>query len=410
MERLLLLLQFEILYKIGLPVQRLNLFNIIAVFLLLNLKYIKRSPLFILLLFFCLYSLFITLFNIYIYIVFYYKILDKEIMLGILRQLAGLFVGISTYLSIREIFRSGRFSFLKYSVASILLILISVLVFDVILEHKFFRIEATFTEPSHLGQFLVFVVLPSILLVRRQVPRYVLLFLVLTLIFMTFSFTTYVRFIIFLLYLFLFSERFLHKFKIMIIILLITTIGFALFFLTFPNSYVVYQVEKNIQAIFFMNSIEHATASLIDRMQILFIILNFASLGLNSIIGIGLGFERLYMTVIYPEDVLNTVLSAKQFPSYINSFWGKIILYNGVIGFLIFLYVLYISFRVLRQYCKAKNEIYIIRSTLFAIYTYALIGLAPFQSTELWFWLAFIDAYYLKHKNWNYLKCQEKFQ
>ncbi|RKX58879.1 MAG: hypothetical protein DRP29_05720 [Thermodesulfobacteriota bacterium] len=70
---------------------------------------------------------------------------------------------------------------------------------------------------------------------------------------------------------------------------------------------------------------------------------------------IGFGLEKLYLNNLYPENVLNVILSTKQFESSLNSFWGKIIIYTYNPSYYIF----------------------------FSIYIYVLIGLAPFQSREL---------------------------
>jgi len=41
----------------------------------------------------------------------------------------------------------------------------------------------------------------------------------------------------------------------------------------------------------------------------------------------------------------------------------------------------------------------IIQAIIFSsIYIYVLIGLAPFQSRKLWFWLAFLDSLYFNRK------------
>jgi len=110
---------------------------------------------------------------------------------------------------------------------------------------------------------------------------------------------------------------------------------------------------------------------------------------------IGFGLEKLYLNNLYPENVLNVILSVKQSESYLSSFWGKILVYTGISSLLIFLYILVKAIKVSKI---LKEKRFIMQATIFSIYIYALVGIAPFQSIELWFWLAFLDGLYLNKK------------
>jgi len=51
----------------------------------------------------------------------------------------------------------------------------------------------------------------------------------------------------------------------------------------------------------------------------------------------------------------------------------------------------------LSKILKEKRFI-IMQATIFSIYIYALVGIISLHSTELWFWLAFLDSLYLNRK------------
>ena len=51
------------------------------------------------------------------------------------------------------------------------------------------------------------------------------------------------------------------------------------------------------------------------------------------------GLEKLYLNNLYPKNVLNVILSTKQFESYLNSFWEKIITYTYNPSYYIFFYL-----------------------------------------------------------------------
>jgi len=92
--------------------------------------------------------------------------------------------------------------------SGIILLVMSVFSVDIISNQRFVRISVTFTELLHLGQYLVFIIIPSLLLL--DIPKTLKIFFVLIVgvfIFLTFSFTTYVRLFIFLFFLSIFQKR-----------------------------------------------------------------------------------------------------------------------------------------------------------------------------------------------------------
>ena len=387
---------FEELYKMGVPVQSLNLFHVISLMIFPKLmKKIRLTPISRALILFYTYALFITVIN---FLLASLGIPDKIPLMSIARQVAGLSLGIIIFFVLREIFKYRMREALYFSTKfSIILLVFSTLVFDILLNHKLVRICATFSEPSHLGQYLVFIILPSLLLLNiPKVEKNLFVSITIFLIFLTFSFTTYVRFIVLLVFFLFFTKNIKSKVRYSLLSLLLLTCGLVAFSTLFSNSYVGTQVLKNVKAIFLLGSIEYGTLSLVDRMQIIFILKSFWKIGISGITGVGLGFEKLYLNILYPEEILNSILSVKHFNSYLNSFWGKVVLYTGIIGFCLFLYFLIMAFKAIKSFTNLREEERtIVQATLFSIYSYALFGLAPFQTIELWFWLAFIDSFYL---------------
>jgi len=393
MDKILSLTSLEILYKIGIPVQTFTLYHLIALFLFpifFLFKRIKFSPISSLIIIFYLYTLIVTVINFQIYTINS----EKLNFYPVFRQVGGLTIGIITFFVLRSTFEKNPFKSLGFVKYALFIILLFVLINDIILNDRFFRLCGSFTEPSHLGQYLVFILLPSILLLSNvsSKKKNIMIGLVLLLIFLTFSLSTYIRLFLFLLFFFLMGN-FKEKLKYFMYSILILFIFIIMFLTIFKDSYVVIQFTKNLELLNYL-SWKYATASLIDRIQFLFIIKNFFNLGLNTLWGIGLGFEKFYMHLLYPPEVLDVILNIKQVESYINSFWGKILLYSGLIGWITFVLTLLNTARILTKTLDVQKK-RIILATLLSTYIYAFFGIAAFQTIELWFWIAFIDACYI---------------
>jgi hypothetical protein len=195
----LVLLPIEKLYMLGLPVQSFTVYHLISLlafpFLLLSKK-IERSPIFYLLMFFFLYNIFITLFNLQTFAISINTNID---FYPIFRQTSGLITGIILFLVLRYSFKINPEVALKFIIYSLYIILLFIFIFDIVLNNKFFRFYGSFTEPSHLGQYMVFILLPSILLVE-SISKYkkIMLSLIILLIIFTFSLSTYIMFFLFL--------------------------------------------------------------------------------------------------------------------------------------------------------------------------------------------------------------------
>lgn len=392
--KLLPTLSLEVLYKLGLPVQAFTIYHLISLFflpILIFSKKIKISFILLLIIIFYSYTLIVTLIQVQLYTI---NVGNVDIY-PIFRQIGGLTLGLITFIILRFSFEANPKKALKFLLYSVYIILLFVLIFDIGLHKNFVRLYGTFTEPSHLGQCLVFILLPTALLVNdiSRKNKYIILSIVLLLIFLTFSLSTYIRFSLFLIFLTLLGNL-RQKFKYFIYTSLIVSLIIIVFSTVFKNSYVVYQFSLNFFAFKNLDITAYATASLIDRIQLIYIIKNISNLGLNSLWGIGAGFEQYYLQLLYPPEILNTILSVKQVPSYINSFWGKVLIYYGIIGSIMLVLILIKTLKISAKILNYREK-KILQAALLSIYTYAFFGLAPLQSIELWFWIAFIDGYYL---------------
>jgi len=397
MYRLLAFSSLEILYKLGLPVQAFTVFHLLVLLIFpffFLIKKIKYSSISLLIVFFYFYSLIITTINMIIAIAVG---TDRELYNPVFRQITGLTLGIMTFFVLRIIFEKNPIRSLKFIKYSLFIILLFILLFDIILNGKFYRLYGSFTEPSHLGQYLVFILLPCTLLLRispyKDKKLDIILGMLLVLIFLTFSLSTYIRLFLFLFFCFLIGS-FKEKFKYFMYSTLALFVFIIIFSTIFKNSYVFIQASKNLEALLSGLFWEAATISLIDRVQFILLIKNFFNLGLNSLWGSGLGFEKMFMHSLYPPNILDMILNVKQVESYINSFWGKILVYCGLMGGFLFILILVFTIKISSKLFDAKYKKIII-AILLAIYIYAIFGLAPFQTMELWFWIAFVDAYYI---------------
>lgn len=391
--KLLPLSVLEILYRFGFPIQQFTVYHLasLLVFPLILLKHVKISKIVSLLIAFYLYFLINTLIHILLHITCF----GDVDFYPVFRQLFGMTLGIITFIVLRSGFEINPFRSLRLVLYSLYLILLFILMFDIILNGRFYRLYGSFTEPSHLGQYLVFIVIPSILLLDNisTKRKYIMLSITILIILFTFSLSTYIRLILFLL-LYSLLGNFKEKIKYFILILTFLILSFGTFTMLFKDSYVTVQLTKNLEFLIGGFNIENATASLLDRIQFLYIIKSFfESLGINAVWGIGAGLEKYYMHLLYQTELLDVILSVKAVPSYITSFWAKILLYGGFIGCIIFATVLLQSVKVLMKIIDIRSR-NIVLSVLLSVYIYAFFGLGPFQSIELWFWIAFVDGYY----------------
>ncbi|SHH26943.1 hypothetical protein [Thermosipho atlanticus] len=373
--------------------QSFTLFHLFSIFYIpfFFAKGIKITSVSKILFIFYFYSIFITIINSLFAIVFSPNLYD---FVPIFRQVSGLTVGLSEYFLLRYIFLDlEKERVIDLIISSSLVIIIVFVILESFMTGNFIRIHGSFTEPSHLGVYLVFVILPAILISNYKIKKKVLLLFILgILIFLTFSFTTYFALFIFLMY-FSFFQSFRKSIKSILITIIIFSIFIAIIKFYFSSSYIVYQVNRTIEAVFIKKDIYVGTISFIDRFSFFLILKNF-HFNLNTIFGYGLGMEYLNVAKILPQESLSKIIQVKLFKNFLTSFWSKIIIYDGLIGIgMIFFLIkkLLINLKRSENIMTLKNK-KIIKSVILGIFTYAFISLGPFQTTAIWFWIAYIDA------------------
>jgi len=110
-------------------------------------------------------------------------------------------------------------------------------------------------------------------------------------------------------------------------------------------------------------------------------------------IGYGLGGDTIYYKEFYPNEFIEIVKLVKDGGFNIVSFWGKILVYTGFIGMIIWFRIIIKAFRVI----KNKFPFYKISAVLFSIFIHGFIGSGAFLFVHTWFWLAFIDSINLRN-------------
>jgi len=399
MERLLLFIPIE---NIGFIkyVQTFSLFAIFSVFLIpffLIFFKLKKSILLNTFLILIVWLLFSTIFNI---------IFRSEIQNNLLRSSIGLTIGFFIFVLLREIFyRSNEYStfvWLKYSYVIILIFFLYDLIF------KFpenFRIYDSYTEPSHLGTDLVLIYFPIFILCSNfmnRIEKVFLFFSLFIIVILTFSATTILKIALFILFFYLSTIR-NFKYAVCVIFPIITIFIVLIFvlFKIFANNYLVYMLKYTIENI--EKGYEYLPVSFTDRFSFGIFLLNIKNfefsieLLIQFLIGGGLGEELLYLTFL-PINVIDQIVSAKTFSSYIASFLGRIFSYGGIIGLILYLAFLFFIHKNIKHISSIPKEKAVFNAWLITLLFSSTFDLGPFQTVALWFLPAYIDGLSLKRK------------
>lgn len=378
---LLILIPFESFgNRIGLPVQTMSVFSAFSILLLpfVLIYGFKRSSLLRDVALFSAYIILVTLINI---------LREPDLGPYATRQTVALFIGILQFLILRFIFFNSH----KNVVASSILMsfYVSALygMFEILARKS--RIQAFFTEPSHYGQFLAFIVLPSLFYFRSDMKRltfYLLIALWFVQLIFTFSTTAMIRAILVILSIVFLSKSLPLKYKIRVLILLIVAVVMVYMyaFVVNPNNY----MARIISYSFFRDSDPLESSVSVSDRAAFFIILSNLKPSLNTLFGYGLGSEAIKYQELLPTSIVTSVLLHKHYGYFIPSLMGKIIVAGGFVGLIMYVgLMMKIIFR-----CLKVNHTDIIAGVLLGLLLYSSIGLGPLQMVELWFWLAFADV------------------
>lgn len=386
MSYLILLLPIESLfYHLGLPVQSFWLLNSIALlmapFLIFNVfkGKVGRFVAFSLMVFF-----FLAIFSLLLQGI----IKDIEPFNGlrvqaIIRTTISLLSGYLTFLFFQYLF--GRTSVEKI-INLVFYSFVGVFVLSLV-QVVLVGGRATgfiFTEPSHLAEYSVFIMIP--LLLFRVVYFNRLNFfskvtaLMVALVFvLSLSGTGIIRLGCLGLGVVLFSNY--RKYGIVLAVALSFFIAYLMLFSAEDN----YAKLMIVSAFNGINGVGTQSASVIDRGVIFFIFDYFIKP--ENWIGLGLAAESSEFAEFIPGDVVLVIQAVKQFNFSLSSVSAKMLVSTGVIGLFLFYFVFW---RGVFTICNQQKNSKILKPIFFGMAVYTLIGLPVFNDIYIWFWLAFL--------------------
>jgi hypothetical protein len=255
-----------------------------------------------------------------------------------------------------------------------------------------YRIKSTFTEPAHLGEYIVFIYLPWFLLRKENIKKANKIFILSSLLLitlLTFSTTTYIRLILFFSSYMLFSVSLKNKIKILILTSL--SIAIITFVVFSTENYAKGMINYSLTA----TSLEEQSVSFVDRFSFWIMM---ARLGkyvtnvntFNILFGSGLGNES-NLKYYLQSSIYEKILTAKgTTASKIPNLWGKIYVYGGFIGLLIYLLFYFSLFKDIKKTTIDPYKKSILYSITLSLFLYQSIGNGYFHSLTNWFFLAYI--------------------
>ncbi|MDI5875989.1 hypothetical protein [Shewanella xiamenensis] len=250
-----------------------------------------------------------------------------------------------------------------------------------------------FTEPSHLAEYSVFIMMPLLLfrvvyfnrlnLLSKVTALMVALVFVLSL-----SGTGIIRLGCLGLGVVLFSNY--RKYGIMLTVALSCFLAYLMLF-SAENNYAKLMILSAFNGI---NGAGEQSASVIDR-GVLFFIFDYF-LKPENWIGLGLAAESSEFATFIPEDVLPVIQDVKQFNFSLSSVSAKMLVSTGVVG--LFLYY-FVFWRGVFTICNQHQSSKILKPIFFGMAAYTLIGLPVFNDIYIWFWLAFLGKLIENHSS-----------
>ncbi len=237
------------------------------------------------------------------------------------------------------------------------------------------RTQGFSSEPSHLGDFLVWAMLPACFAssLSKRI-RYTFLMVCLVALISTVSSTSYFKAFGVLLVYFL-VNGYIYKSVFLLPILLLA----GYYFLTLvPDNYASIMILGMYEA--FQNG-SAAYTSYVDRFYGFYGPIAHLFSEPRALLGYGFGGDSVYFYRIFDNDIAeNIMLSKTDLPS-ISSLQGKMLMYGGVLG-----YALYSFFWL---YCwkhavRSNQANFMIP----ALFLGSLFSLGPFFLPYVWLWLA----------------------
>lgn len=382
----LVLIPFEgVLFRLGFPVQSfsLTLLMMIATFHKWNNR-INITPVLKLIIALLGYLILISSINL---------VLEPQLLPYLTRQLVSFLMGIALFVFL-------RFTFLRLTDDQIITYIVYgfyiVSIFSVLdLARGYIRIRSLYSEPSYLAQYLSLIIFPALMVFGQHLQRKrkgILVLLMATQLLLTWSTTGIVRIVMVIASVLIFSKDISIWTKSLIVFALCALGYLANVFLNraFEGNYVSMMIATTVGL---LRAGQTAPISFVDRAIFVFVLTNL-SLSWRSILGYGFGGEGIYHDKILTKDVAELIAANKQFGFSINSLWAKFLVYGGIIGIAIYIAVVMNAMRESDRLEKGS----ILKGVIFSIFLSESIGMAAFNITEIWFWLAYVDARSLQYR------------
>lgn len=240
-----------------------------------------------------------------------------------------------------------------------------------------FRLQGFSSEPSHLADFLVWIFLPACFMANLN--KKIKFFLCITGLFflaLTFSITGYLKLLSIVFFYFVFFKKFNLKFILISLIIFLFSVFIVL---NSGDNYAKIMLNSIIDT-YDGNGDLLAIASITDRFFGLIGPLNLID-SIGGILGYGFGADSVYFSNMFNPEVASVILATKGNLPSLSSLQGKMFLYGGVFGYLIYLLFWYKSWR-------SGSQTNLARAIIPAIFFSSLFSLGPFFLPYTWYWLA----------------------
>jgi hypothetical protein len=350
---------------------------------------IKRTLILKSLIFYFLFTLVLTS------IFFVFELLSKndKVINGRLvsapRQIVSFLLGIFLFVVLRNIFKRVSIKkIVSINLHSVIFIAAWILVFDIpaILENSEYRTKSYFSEPSLLADYLVVFYFASLYIyIKNQwvyisLKSHILLFsLVIVSLLLAGSGTGFIKLITLIVGIFIFDDNTKFRVYVIALLLLLTLVG-TVYFLSLDNSYLINVLVASKEN-------PESTASFVDRYYSF--VGPISKIG-ESLVSIGYGFggDNIYYKEFYPNEYIELVQTTKSQDFSIVSFWGKILVFSGITGLVIWFFL----FMKIYKLSKKSKIVQYILPILFCIVINDFLSGGAFLLVHHWYWLALIDS------------------
>jgi hypothetical protein len=296
-------------------------------------------------------------------------------MASSIRQGASFFLGVMIFYTFYDIFK--RFEINKVQ----LLLIVATIPTLLLCWHQIFmgefRVQGFSTEPSHLADYIVWIFLPACFIADlKKRLRFSLYLIGFGFLILTFSITGYLKLLSIVFFYFMLNKKISKKSVAILVILFL--LGVFIIFNSGDN-YVSIMINTIINAYNGDGDIL-AIASITDRF--------FGFIGPFGLIdspgglfGYGFGADSVYFSSMFSPQIVDVILATKGDLPSLSSLQGKIFLYGGIFGYVIYLLFWYKSWR-----SACKNNL--ARAIIPAIFFSSFFSLGPFFLPYTWYWLA----------------------